>query len=266
MHCDWKSRRAAIPVLRRLSIAATDIDTGDAVPSSCAEDVVVELPTDLTLLDCPVDDLDIAARDYIVARGVSPQQLRLMHIGVSYSGRYAYRVVFPVMVQGGLRGIVARDFTGTQEPKYLNSRGPKFLYGFDPEYETCVLSEGAIKSLRIRRAVSGCASAALLGHDLTDVQLDQLRDSHVRRVVLYPDPDVPGVRGIVSVAEKLVDTGLYVLVAPAVVPADEADAYYLERMVAIAEPYSDRTSMRAYRAACPPDWTAYMGRVSPENL
>ena len=233
--CNYKSRHATAAILRQLRIEASCDRAVDA------EEILVEeqvtLPNDFQVLTAAsTDELDQRAYGYLVQRGITPTQITRRKIGVSYCGRYAYRIIVPVWVHGKLKGIVARDFTGRQKPKYLNSRGDKYLYGFDPEQTTCVLVEGVFKALRIER--TGKRAAALLGHSLTPTQLTQLRDSQCRRVILFPDPDKVGRKGVVTIADQLREEwqGEIQVVWPVTVPADEMRLAALAAVT--AHPYS----------------------------
>jgi len=218
--CGYKGRHVIPALLRQLNIQAR-VDT-DAVeqPEPIAEPV--ELPDDFQVLTKATDDLDLKARRYLLHdRGITMEQIGRYRIGISYTGRYAYRIIMPVWVDKKLRGIVARDFTGRQQPKYLNSKGDKYLFGFDANAETVVLAEGIFKALRLQQA--GWPAAALLGHDLTDIQLEQLQNSKCQKAILFPDPDPVGRQGVIHIADKLANawSGKVEVVWPVVLPADE---------------------------------------------
>jgi hypothetical protein len=221
LHCDWKHRYAAAIVLKKLGVVADDLRPEKEAAHQ--ESIVVRLPEDFQLLAHAHDDLDRQARRYILSRGVTPDQVRQRRIGVSYTGRYAYRIIFPIYTGLRLRGFNARDFTGQQQPKYLLSPGPKHLYGFDPKAETVVLSEGVIKALRIAQTTEW-GSAALLGRHLTDVQLKQIQDSAAKRIVFYPDAEGVGRRSALAAAEKLAENwaGEIHIVHPVKRPPDDA--------------------------------------------
>jgi len=243
VHCEWKRRRAILPVLHQLGIIENV--SGFDTPEQTAPPPPIKLPRDFVTLVRVRDDLDRIAKKYLLDRGVTDKQIRENRIGVSYSGRYAYRIVFPVYVKKALKGIVARDFTGYRQPKYLNSPGEKFLYRFDPTAEACVLSEGVLKALRIQQVFSG-NSAALLGHDLTSNQMHQIRDSRCKQIILYPDTDLVGRRGVITVAEKLIETwkGEVKVVCNVTVPADEDPLNSLAEHIKNALPYSWGTRQR----------------------
>jgi hypothetical protein len=240
MHCDWKRRQAVMPVLKQYGIlervAGFSVEPEEYIPP-------VELPKDFQALTHVYDDLDRQARKYIIGRGVLPSQIREEKIGVSYSGRYAYRVIFPVYVNKQLKAINARDFTGSQTPKYLTSRGDKYLYRFDPEARTVVFSEGSIKALRIAQATSA-NSSALLGHSLTEHQVQQIEASKCQEVILFPDPDRVGRRGFVRVADQFAQLQKRVslkIVWPVPQPADELPLAEISKMLAVPLAYSWET-------------------------
>jgi hypothetical protein len=227
--CNWKHRYAIVPVLKQLGISAEVTGVEKAPDSGNFERV--EFPKDFQVLTRVYDDLDCQAKKYILDRGITEEQIRENRIGVSYGGRYAYRILFPVFVDKELKAINARTFTDST-PKYLNSRGEKYLFRFDPKQEVTILSEGAIKALRIAQ-VTDSGSASLLGHDLTDIQLQQISESSCKHLVLYPDPDSVGRKGTVHVAEKLVERwkNPVSIVWPVRLPADEAPLEELQALI-----------------------------------
>jgi len=219
MHCGWSRRTAVVATLKQLGIQ--DVVTGFERRINAPEVEHCELPPDfITLHDA--GELDKQALDYILGRGITMDQLKSHGIGVSYSGRYAYRIVFPVYADGELKCFNTRDFTGRRKPKYLLSKGDKYLAYFDPSATSCVLSEGVIKAMRIEQATTS-ASAALLGHDLTDNQLSQVSRSSCQLIVLWPDGDLVGRRGFIKIADKLSASwgGDVSMVWPVAGPADE---------------------------------------------
>jgi len=139
------------------------------------------------------------AWSFVRTRGITKEQIRDKHIGYTLHGPFKYRIVFPVYLNGVLRGLVGRDFTGKLEPKYKNSVGSKCLYNLpENKHSTCVLSESVIPALAIERSAKrlGIDSLGLLGHSLKDDQIDLLK--HYKRVIVWLDPDQAGVQGIVG--------------------------------------------------------------------
>ena len=236
LRCDWKHRYAILPVLKQLGMMDDEVEIGASALPPAEPPEPLRLPRDFIRLTSPVDDLDDRALRYVLKRGITHDQVRRHKIGVSYFGRYAYRIIFPLYVDGKLRGINARDFTGLKEPKYLLSRGEKYLYNFNPKAETVILSEGVIKALRIEQVTHAC-SASLLGHNLTDTQFRQLKESACRHTIIYPDPlyfasthdtsrisEVASRKGVMEIADRLTEdwTGKVSIVHPVKQPADDA--------------------------------------------
>ena len=243
MHCEWKSPKSIPNLLKAFRIAEIPHGFEEDFEELIAERV--ELPVDFRLLCDPIDDLDRQAMAYLVRRRVSPSQMRTHGIGVSYVGRYAYRILFLARDGKELISINARDFTGRRIPKYLNSRGDKGIFAFNPTSKRIVLCEGAIKALCIRRAIA-VSAGALLGSTLTDRQLRQLSESACEEIVLYPDPDAPGLAGVVKIADKLREgwRGSVKVAWPVDLPADEADLSDIRRAVESAVEYSRLLGVR----------------------
>lgn len=218
-NCLWKSRNAFKAILRNLKM---EVHLEGEVPE-IEEQEIPQLPDDFQLLTRASSDLDKIAIRYLRSRGITPEQVVAKRIGISLIGRFAYRIIFPVRDGKQLKGIVARDFTNQQEPRYLNSIGDKGLYNCNcAPVKTAILSEGVFKALRIERLNTGFASMALLGRDITDFQIEQLRKRECREVILWPDPDRPGRQGAVKIGQKLQENGLLVgVVWPVYQAADE---------------------------------------------
>ena len=221
--CEFKGRHLLFLVLKKLQIQTNELVLEGEAPEEAPPEPV-ELPRDFQVLSKAYDDLDRQALQYLTRRGITREQILRNRIGVSYQGRFAYRIIFPVWVGKELKFINARDFTGNQVPKYLNTRGDKYLFHFNPKAEICILSEGAFKALRIAQIVGpGFTSASLLGHDLTKNQLEQLQDSSCQQIVLWPDPDMVGRKGMLKIADTLSENwnGAVEIVWPVTTPADE---------------------------------------------
>jgi hypothetical protein len=220
-NCGWRSRHGFSALQRQLALNDLQID-GEPL-EAFAPTPVPRLPDDFQCLTTVASDLDRQAQMYLLGRGVTLDQIKQRRIGVSFVGRYAYRVLFPVRDQGELKGFVGRDFTGQQFPKYLNSVGDKHIYGSGQPSSRIILSEGIFKSLRISRLGTGFSSMALLGNSISELQQEQLTRYGCREVVLWPDPTpYAGRKGFISVAEKLVVLGMLVgVVWPVMQAADE---------------------------------------------
>lgn len=227
-NCGFSSRSVFVQLLRvwALNPAEVGLELEVHLPAEVGPEA---LPTDyqsLTKVHC---DLDRMARRYVLRRGVTMEQVRDKGIGVSFVGKYAYRVIFPSFFKAHLCGFVARDFTGLQEPRYRTSLGAKWLYNIPNNVRRVVLAEGIFKALRIETALQDCgernwASGAILGSSISEQQMEHLNRAGVREVVLWPDPDKPGREGCVTMAESLQQRGMTVgVVWPIWQPADVAN-------------------------------------------
>jgi DNA primase len=169
---------------------------------------VVKLPEDFIALSevGKRTHWDNVALNYLHKRGVTWPQIQQKNIGYSMVGDFRYRIVIPVYYQGKLEGIVARAFVADLEPKYRNSLGNKTLFNVPKKMgDTCVLSEGAFDALAIERVVHNMDSEAVLGHTLTERQLDIVK--HYDRIILWCDPDTAGVEGLIRMGQQLLNAG-----------------------------------------------------------
>jgi len=218
-NCGFKSQSGFRRILYKLRVSG-EIMGETTEPTE--QERVVALPDDFQCLSMIASDLDEMALKYLRGRGITPRQIRQKNIGISLIGRLAYRIVFPVTYQEELIGVVARDFTKHQEPKYLNSLGRKGLYNVGGYARRVILSEGVFKVLRIERLGTGFASCGLLGRDITDYQIEQLKEMGCKEIVLWPDPDKPGRQGAAKIGARLSEEGFHVgIVWPLKQAADE---------------------------------------------
>jgi hypothetical protein len=237
-NCDWKSRHTISYLLQRIGFEGEVLEAEEE--QETPPPPKVRLPEGFAPLTEACDVLDRTALRYLLQdRRLSRRQIQTKGVGVSYLGRYAYRVIFPVRDQERkLRGFVARSFVGGQ-PKYLNSPGDKYLYNLNHKSKQIVLAEGVFKALRLELALPEFNCCALLGHDLTVTQTQQLADTKCRHVVLWPDPDRIGVQGVSRIARQLLETGYQVeLIWPVVRPADEAPLSELQQLMLQRRSYS----------------------------
>lgn len=225
-NCGWRSRARAVTLyLRQLGIVDKVYAESQAEETS---EPILRLPEDFTPLSTAErkDKLVARALTYLESRGVTPHQINTHKIGMSLVGRYAYRIVFPIFYQRKLKMLVGRDFTNVSKVRYLNSSGTeKVIFGLHKPTPCVVLSEGIFKALALENLLGSNgwgASGALLGHDLTALQLQQLLDLKVEEVTIWPDPDRVGLRGAEQIASALTEARFKVfIVPPAPAQADE---------------------------------------------
>lgn len=127
---------------------------------------------------------------YLKARNISHAMIRRWGMGYVTSGRYADRVVIPVICKG-MTSFVARDMSGRSSFKYLNpgTLQANFLGGFDrldPGRPVYVM-EGIFDA--IRWDDWGYQSCPYFGSHLRDPQIDLLSELDPPEVVVVPDAD-----------------------------------------------------------------------------
>lgn len=102
--------------------------------------------------------------------------------------RYFERVVFPVYVDGAIKGFVARDYTGKKEPKVLNSRG-NFRFFSVWNYDNAKTAENLIvcegNSSAIKCGID--RSIALLGKVATKGQLELIKKTKAKKITICLD-------------------------------------------------------------------------------
>lgn len=220
-NCGWKSRQAKVWILRKLGARTEDVVDVEEVADPVIEEPVDEesaeelkLPIDW-MRSWKIERFDRPAYDgvrYLLKRGMTLEEMKAYKIGISLTGPYQYRIVFPVYWRSKLRGLVGRDWTNQSKARYRNSEGAKYLWNLPrtiPTDDPLVLSEGCFKAWAIEKHLR-VWSAALLGHNVTQQQLNQLKDAKASHIIVWPDPDVPGLHGLVDVCEKLVSAGFQV--------------------------------------------------------
>lgn len=235
-NCGYRSRKDAPKwILRKLGAQVTELEDS-VLPEPEKSKVKVELPDDFT----PVNEIrksDVPAWygvRYLLKRGISRAAMGRYGVGVSLAGRYAYRIIFPVMWRAKLRGLVARDFTGKATPKYLNSVGDKYLWNLpdQPTGKVVVISEGIFKAIAISKHTQA-NSVSLQGKDLSVLQLEQLQAVQAKHVVVFPDPGAAGLKGMLNVCQRLASHGIrpYTIYPLPDLQADEYEPAELYRML-----------------------------------
>ena len=249
LHCEWKCKTGAMQkVLDALRI--DEMVSGREKPAE-VEEAEAKLPDEyVRLVPIPKGELLREAYNYLHHRGLSDKQITKKQVGVCLSGRYAYRVIFPVITEHELRGFVARDFTDKQKVPYLNSVGQKAVYNLRGRRQNvALLFEGILKCLAAERVLGEDADClAVLGKSITDEQVELLRG--YKRVVLVPDNDGPGLTGTRKMAKKLVSEGFNVGIARLPVEWKDCDDAYVagdldavRSLLVYAKPYSEAVEM-----------------------
>ncbi|MDE2098320.1 MAG: toprim domain-containing protein [Patescibacteria group bacterium] len=220
-NCDWRSRTAVADIRAQTGSRDEDGDDDDieeqaAAPEPATLDYDVEFERFRRRRS--KDALEMQALRYLLDRGLTWRQLRRHRIGFAAVGRYGYRVVLPVRVENQTVGLIARDWTGQQKPKYLNSPGLRAaVYGLPEKKKRgrrVALAEGPMDALAMERAIGrqwDCG--ALLGHALTPEKERIL--CWYTEVLLWCDLDTVGVNGLMEAGKKLRAQGMQVWVTTA---------------------------------------------------
>ena len=219
-NCSWKSRsitNTAHELCRIWGLRYSMRASAEIIEKEAAE-LLPEIPQ-LTSLpeeyetfssDYGSDPIETKALKYLcVDRGITEAQIKKHKIGFCASGKYSWRIVFPIIdLDKKIYGYCTRDFSGKQTPKYLNSPGIKMLWGANKSGETAIVVEGIVDALKVENAVTDSETVVLakLGSSVTDAQIEQLR--RYKKIVIFPDWDKPGVAGATEFANKCVEEKL----------------------------------------------------------
>jgi len=238
-NCKYSAKEnARHRVLDKLGVTAisdVEISDSDIAPEP---EIVDHWPTDAIPAagSKERDSREWRGRRYLKKRGITNEEMILYKIHVGISGRFKERILFPVVKKSTIVGFASRDFSGQATAKYLNSRGTKYVWGYDASASIFVISEGAIKGIFVRRALLAMnylpkwCSISPLGSAITDSQIGQLTTRRVSKVIILPDPDTPGLLGAKRIADKLSEQDIDVeLVWPQ--PRKQADEYKLEKLI-----------------------------------
>lgn len=173
---------------------------------------------------------------YLVDRGIAANQIAQYDIRWCPVGKYAERVIIPIMMGGVLRGWMARLIREPvgKEQKVLHPLGMKsslLLFGLDdvaPD-SAVVLTEGPFDALRIGGAV------ATMGAKMSPQQRHLLQERGITTVVILYDGDNSGRRAAKRVGRELVAAGFTVEIANLPDGVDPGSATMLQLIKAIQE-------------------------------
>lgn len=206
-NCRWASGRALLEVLHCFNLDEGIVDEIKKIPftkKKAQRPDPATLPADFQLLEeTEIDDeLYGRALKYALSRGISKAQMKRHEIGASYSEG---RIIFPYRSpEGKIWGSMGRDFTGKSDYRYIYSHNLKAIWNaklYNYSDRMVILSEGAFKALAIERAIANkFCSAALGGNSITEDKLMQLMG--FKELVLFADPDIPGMDGFLRVAAR----------------------------------------------------------------
>lgn len=128
------------------------------------------------------------AREYLINREITEEDILAFDIRFCYEGKYSGRVIVPCMYNGDFVSFVGRDIFGVSDRKYLNPIGNKqsdFLFNLDSvDSNTVVLTEGVFDAIKTNSIYPSVAS---FGKSLSRRQIDLL--NRFKKVIFYWDRD-----------------------------------------------------------------------------
>ncbi len=128
---------------------------------------------------------------YLLERGISALTARDYELGYCAAGRYAGRVILPIIHNDKVMGFQGRAVDAWRSPKYDQPAGmpkSKLLFGHDrvrPNADLLVV-EGAFDVLGCREA--DLDAVAILGKTLSTDQADLLLSLKPKRIIITTDP------------------------------------------------------------------------------
>jgi len=218
-NCGWKSRFGPQAVIRKLQLQPVHV----AQEEEEEEKAKFEMPQGLISLAKHWKDSRWSklAYKYLLERGMDLTSIIHKNVLFTERGRFAYRVTFPVYIKDEIVGLVGRSIVKDQEPRYLNTPGLRAIWNIRKRpMKTVMLCEGIFKAIKLEGLYyDEMTVAAVLGHSITQPQIDQLK--RVEKVILWPDPDPVGLKGAIKIAYKL--QSQFQIALPGIIPTKQAD-------------------------------------------
>ena len=190
--CSWEKAKEILRDWEGVTIPEDGVLSVLTAPRSDANSKQVPEPP--PHLDLPSEFIPVRPSDklpsYILTR-MTKKQAVLYRVGWCMEGMYANRMIIPVYMPDGIRGFVARLMVA--KPKYKKKvRYPKgmktslclFNYPNGRKHKQVVVVEGAIDAI-----AGGLNYMAAFGTKLSRKQIQLLRDSAAKDIVLMFDPD-----------------------------------------------------------------------------
>jgi DNA primase len=161
------------------------------VPS---DEIQIPWPEAYQPLDEAKSPAMLFAKNYVLKRGLTEEQIAYYKIGYCQTGRLAGRVIIPVFnKQEELVSYIARDCSGQLKPKVLTppsingSQGIKqYLFNINNASRTehLIISEGVFDSIKV-----GVRGVCLFGKTASAIQIAKIINCKPKRVTILLDPD-----------------------------------------------------------------------------
>ncbi len=199
-------------------------------------------------------------RAYLAQRRIPQAAIAHHRIGCALLGRYAGRVILPVLADSSVAAYQARDITGSSRIKYFGPEGQQLgrvLFNLDRarEHERIVVCEGIISAL-----CAGPDAVASFGKTLKPRQVALLAEAGRPAVVLFDAAKVAtgatdAHREAEEAAARLHRAGVQAFVARLAQgdPADN-DADVVRRAIDRAAPFDSLSGLRRRLLTQPDDW------------
>lgn len=125
--------------------------------------------------------------EYLKKRGLTEDMIKTIPL---YVWKDAKRVVFTIETDNEIMGYMARDITGLQDPKTLNSKGlfRRFnFWNYDSvkDKDSIIICEGIFSAIKCGPE----RTIALLGKTATKEQIELLRTTNAKKIIMCLDVD-----------------------------------------------------------------------------
>lgn len=143
------------------------------------------LPEDSVLLNMD-DPLHQEYVDYLVGRGLNPDDFTYYVSPNSTRERDRKRIIIPYYYHGEIVGYTSRYYEGGG-PKYISEQQRGYVFNYDNQPKqgnTCILVEGQFDAI----SIGGCA---YLGSNISDEQVKLISKLN-REIIVVPDRDKAG--------------------------------------------------------------------------
>jgi DNA primase len=128
-------------------------------------------------------------KQYVIARGITKEQIERWNIGYAVYGRLGSRIVFPIVdFQGKIVGYSARTYINSPK-RYLephSGEGAKSgtIFGMKhwPDYDVrqfVCITEGVINALAVERALDACPTFDTVVPPIAAIRGSNLLESHI---------------------------------------------------------------------------------------
>jgi DNA primase len=181
------------------------------------------------------------AKDYILGRGITEEQIDYYRIGACYSGKYRGRIIVPVLnKQEELVSFIARDFTGDLKPKVLtppSTFGRHGIKDYAFNLHRAALTGHLLIGEGVFDAISlGTRGICLFGKTATTIQIAKIINKKVKRITICLDPDAQLEANIL--ANQLIGhvPDVRIVTLPIGTDPNSADPFVLKNAIANAKP------------------------------